>query len=290
MSKVYGYVQERIIEALEKAIKDGGTVPWKKPWNSNGFVNYVTRRPYRGINILLLPEAGEYITWKQIQDIREKNPEVKLKKNYKQHMVVFWRFPDKKEEDSDDVISLDTDKKKPIFLYHIVYNINDVEGIESKFSVGNEHNPIVEAENVISNYNEVTIQISKGSDNAYYSPLKDYISVPDKSQYKNIAEYYSTLFHEMVHSTGHKSRLNRFSTNEQHCFGSESYSKEELVAEIGANMLMSQTGIDDTEYQTNSISYLHGWLKAIKEDVSLIVSAAQKAQKAADYILKVNTN
>lgn len=320
MNKVYEYVQERIIKALEEAIKEGGTAPWKKPWKGYGFVNYVTRKPYRGINLILLPEPGEYITFNQIQEIRKKNPEVKLKKGCKKHMVVFWSFPNNKKTVKEEKISEITEeiedieeivdeedikvtevtpvtpvnnskknKKKPIFRYYWVYNINDVEGLESKFKFNNEHNPIDDAEKIINNY-DIELKINKGSDRAFYSPEFDFISVPDKSQYKNIAEYYCTIFHEMVHSTGHKSRLNRFTSLEEYSFASETYSKEELIAEIGANMLMLYAGIENTACQQNSISYLYGWLKAIKEDVTLIISAAQKAQKAADYILNYKSN
>lgn len=289
MSKVYNYVQETIIKRLEEAIENGGTAPWRKPWKGINFVNYVTRKPYRGINLLLLPEPGEYITFNQISKLREKDSGIKLRKGCKKHMVVFWSFNQskkKKEEDGEEVVVIN---QAPIFRYYSVYNIKDVEGLESKFDgMDNEHESIEKAEKVIDNYgkeNGIDINIIKGSDRAFYNIVKDFVSVPDKSQYKNIAEYYSTMFHEIVHSTGHPKRLKRFTENESHIFGSESYSKEELVAEIGANMLLGTLGIEHEEAQENSIAYLRSWLRAIKDDVKFIVSASQKAQKAVDYIL-----
>lgn len=295
MSKVYNYVQETIIKRLEEAIENGGCAPWRKPWKGKTFVNYVTRKPYRGINQILLPEPGEYITFNQITKLREKNPDIKLKAGCKKHMVVFWSFnqtkKDKKEEEGEEILKTYT---APIFRYYNVYNIEDVEGLESKFvGMNNDHEPIEEAEKVIDNYKKqanIDIRFPQGTDRAYYSISGDYISVPDKGQYKEVAEYYSTLFHEIVHSTGHPNRLKRFKPEESHIFGSETYSKEELVAEIGANMLMGVVGIECEEAQTNSIAYLKSWLSVIKNDMKFIVSASQKAQKAVDYILGESFN
>lgn len=118
---------------------------------------------------------------------------------------------------------------------------------------------------------------------AYYSPALDEVVVPELCQFRNKAEYYSALFHELTHSTGASSRLDRFKGASK--FGSGVYSKEELIAEIGASLLCAHCGIDNSEAADNSVAYLRSWLKALRDDVTLIVSAAAKAQKAADFIL-----
>lgn len=293
MSKVYTYVQEAIINRLEEAIANGGTAPWKKPWKGINFVNYVTRSKYRGINLLLLPEPGEYITFNQIKKLSEKNPDIKLKKGSKGNMVVFWSFNSSKKktnDDGEDVLI----KYAPIFKYYNVFNIRDVEGLESKFDgMENEHEPIEEAERILADYSKrenIEFRTESGSDRAFYSITGDYVSTPDKAQFKNVEEYYSTKFHEAVHSTGSQKRLKRFIEGDSHMFGSEIYSKEELVAEIGANMLMGILGIETEESVNNNVSYLYNWLSVIKKDIKLIVSASQQAQKAVDLILGESFN
>ena len=106
-----------------------------------------------------------------------------------------------------------------------------------------------------------------------------------KEQYKAINEYYSTTFHELTHSTGHKNRLNRLQTGAVAAFGGEEYSKEELVAEIGSASLMNMLGIETTKTFRNSAAYIQSWLKVLKNDNKFIVSAASKAEKAVNYIL-----
>ncbi|WP_345806566.1 ArdC family protein [Bacillus subtilis] len=281
MSKVYDYVQDRIIRALEEAIENGGPAPWRKPWKGGMPKNYITKIPYRGINLLLL-EGGSYLTFKQIQELQKKNPEVKLKKGSKSHKIYFWK-PIERGEDEES----EEDRPNFIFRYYNVFHASDVDGIADHDTADFINDPIESAEKVVSAYREeCQINIKVGSDRAYYSPPFDSITVPSINQYKNVTEYYATVFHEMIHSTGHVTRLKRFDDDPgQTIFGSESYSKEELVAEIGANMILSMLGIEDQNQQKNSVSYLHNWLCRIKEDRGLIISASQHAQKASDFIL-----
>ncbi|PJI10245.1 MULTISPECIES: ArdC family protein [Clostridium] len=296
MNKVYEYVQENIINQLKEAIKNGTETPWQKPWVGIGRPkNYVTQKPYRGINLLLLPFAGEYITFKQIKNVQNKHPEVHLKKGSKSYMVVFWKFQDKDKADEDDVV-IDEDESKnnykpPVFRYYKIYHISDVEGLKLHDNIIQNINVSLhgEAENLIDEYsNAVCINKCLGSDRAYYSAAMDTINIPDIRQFKSEEEFYSTVFHEMIHSTGAKKRLGRFDENaNQFQFGSESYSKEELVAEIGASMLMSQFSIATKASNKNSVAYLQSWLKAIENDVTLITFAAQQSEKAVDYINKI---
>lgn len=121
------------------------------------------------------------------------------------------------------------------------------------------------------------------SDRAYYSPAQDTIVVPEICQFNDLAEFYSTAYHEAVHSTGHPTRLNRITDIAR--FGSETYSKEELVAELGASYLINAAGLETPSSFGNSAAYIKGWLTALKDDKRFIVSAAGKAEKAVGYIL-----
>jgi antirestriction protein ArdC len=269
MSNVYEIVTDRIIKELEK-----GVIPWRKPWVNNGSVNWVTQKAYRGINSMLL-EAGEYATFKQITDAGGK-----VKKGAKSEMVVFWKMNEYENAEGET-------SKIPFLRYYNVFNIaTQVEGLESRRNVESfDHDPIESGENVLKQYMDAPdLRFAPGR--AFYAPALDYVSVPTLKDYPNPHEYYSVLFHEMVHSTGHKSRLNRTGIIAMAGFGSETYSKEELVAEMGAAMLCGVAKIDNHTIE-NSASYIASWLRKLKDDNKLIVQAAGQAQKAADYILGV---
>ena len=150
-----------------------------------------------------------------------------------------------------------------------------------------EVEPIVDADNIIINYvtREVINFNEQASNEAYYSPSRDTVVVPMKEQYQHINEYYSTTFHELVHSTGHKNRLNRLETTAVASFGSETYSKEELVAEIGSATILSALEIETKRTFTNSVAYIQNWLNVLKNDNHFIISASSQAEKAVDYIL-----
>lgn len=269
---IYEIVTNKIIEKLEK-----GTIPWRKPFVERRPVNWLTQKPYRGINLLLL-DGGEYATFKQIKEHGGK-----VKKGEKSHIAVFFKWIEK-ETERDGEIEIE---KIPLLRYYRVFEINtQCEGLESKRKNDVfDHNPIEEAERIVQSYPNAP-KITHVSGEAYYSPLEDRVNVPDKRDFERVEDYYSVLFHELTHSTGHSSRLNRkgITTLVNNPFGSETYSKEELVAEIGASMLCGVVGID---YLTidNSTAYIQGWLKALKNDKRLIISASQQAQKACDYIL-----
>jgi len=267
MSKVYDYVLEAIVKRLEE-----GDIPWKQPWHTSPSINYITRKPYRGINKLLLPTGGEYLSFKQLTAKKGI-----LKKKSKAHMVVFYS-PYEKEIDG---------KIEKLFTlrYYNVYNLNDVEGIESKLEI-HEHNTIEEAETLLQNFSDKP-QIEFSGDRAFYNAATDYIRIPELNKFDNPELYYATLFHELTHSTGHLNRLNRKTVSECDGFGGQRYSKEELIAEIGAAMLCGTVGIESMTIE-NQTAYIQNWIKALQADKRLIIHAAGAAQKAADYILKVN--
>lgn len=275
-SKVYDYVTEKIISQLES-----GVIPWHKPWVGTTAINYVTRKPYRGINSLML-EPGEYLSFKQIKERGGS-----IKKGAKAHMVVFYKIYKKMIEGAE---SEGEGELKKFFLlrYYNVYQLKDVEGIESKLQTF-EHNPIEEAEKIVLEYVGGPKIVNLDLDSAYYSPSRDIINMPLKEQFKDSEKYYSTLFHEMIHSTGHIKRLGRFAGNAARAaFGGETYSKEELTAEMGAAMLCNISGIDNT-FEQNA-AYIKSWLKVLKNDNKFVVQAAGLAQKACDHILGITYN
>jgi antirestriction protein ArdC len=126
--------------------------------------------------------------------------------------------------------------------------------------------------------------IKHGMTQAFYSPANDTIGMPERARFDSEDGYHATLFHELVHSTGHEKRLNRASITERNGFGSNPYCKEELIAELGSAFLCGHAGIVDRTID-GSAAYVEGWLKQLKQDKTLIVSAAAQAQKAADFIL-----
>ncbi|WP_027365101.1 ArdC family protein [Desulfotruncus alcoholivorax] len=268
MATVYQIVTNEIIKKLE-----AGTIPWRKPWRDPGAVNWKTQKPYRGINAILL-DPGEYLTFKQVQEAGGK-----VKKGAKSHIVVFWKWLETENKETGEL------EKIPFLRYYRVFELSQTEGLKSrrKDTEVFNHNPIEAAEKIIEGYQSRPL-ITFAPGKAFYSPITDSISVPALSDYQKPEEYYSTLFHEAIHSTGHKTRLNRATLTEMAAFGSETYSKEELVAEIGAAMLCGTAGIENKTLE-NSAAYIQSWLRVLKKDSRMVVLAAGQAQKAADYIL-----
>ena len=196
-------------------------------------------------------------------------------------LVVFWRWIEQEDEDTKEM------KKIPLLRYYNVFHIDQCEGLEAKYVKGMPcvAKPQEAAEEVIDGYvarSGLTFRHHEG-DRAYYTPSTDTVTLPLMDQFESVAEYYSTAFHELTHSTGHASRLNRLS--KVVCFGSEEYSKEELVAEIGAATLVTRTGFETESSFSNSVSYIQSWLKALQNDKRMIVSAAGRAEKAVMMIL-----
>jgi antirestriction protein ArdC len=159
-------------------------------------------------------------------------------------------------------------EKSEIIVFWKIYPIEEAERIKEEYKT-REH---IEIREIVSN-------------KAFYSPSGDYIQVPCKEQYTAIEEFYSTLFHEMVHSTGHKTRLDRLETGSNAHFGSETYSKEELTAELGSASLLNMLGIETPKTFRNSSAYIQSWLQVLRNDCKFIVSASSKAEKAVNYIL-----
>ena len=293
-NNVYQMVTDRIVAQLEQ-----GLIPWHKPWTGvgiedGGAVNYVSRKPYSMLNQMLLGREGEYLTFKQIKERGGS-----IKKGAKAGVVVFFttttytKREEVQEDGSTETVSVMKEHLMPVLKYYNVFHIDDCEGIESKIKVeedaGPKISPIDSAEKVLNGYvereKELQFRNNIPTDRAYYSPTLDLISVPMLSQYEIAEEYYSTTFHEAVHSTMPENRCNRKSEQKLAAFGSEDYSREELVAEIGSAMLCNNVGIDCEKAFKNSVAYIQGWLKKLKNDNRMIVWAASRAEKAAKYIL-----
>lgn len=287
-NKVYQMVTDRIIEQMQN-----GIIPWHKPWHMTGSaeemaINYVTRRPYSLVNQWLLLEPGEYLTFKQVTALGGK-----VKKGSKSRFVVFFTkvaYTVKNERTGED-----EERSYPLLRYYNVFRLADCEGIQSKIEKP-EAGAVVElplcdeADAAISDYvfsqPTLSFQNDKPSDRAYYSPADDKVVVPMRSQFDEMAEYYSTAFHELTHSTLTESRCNRKQDGAgASFFGSKAYSREELVAEMGAAMLCSNFGIDCEKAFKNSVAYLQSWVRELKNDAKAIVVAAGKAEKAVRYIL-----
>ena len=289
---VYQMVTDRIIEQINK-----GIVPWHKPWHFAGnastsedvAINYVSRKPYSLLNQWLLMEPGEYITFTQIKGLGGN-----LKKGAKSRFVVFFTKATYKKIDPET--NEEKEETYPLLRYYNVYRLADTEGIKSKLPAPGEAPEIVEtpamsdeADAAIAAYIAsqagLTFQNDKPSDRAYYSLHDDKVVVPMRSQFTEMAEYYSTAFHELTHSTLTEGRCNRRQVGEVAFFGSKSYSREELVAEMGAAMLCSNFGVDTDKAFCNSVAYLQSWVANLKNDPKAIVVAASRAEKAARYIL-----
>ena len=271
---VYEMVTDRVISALES-----GNIPWEKPWGGcrSGAYNFITRKSYSLMNQMLLKHRGAYGTFKQWT---EKGG--KIRKGEKSEIVVFWKFQIVEEENEDGEKE---EKKIPILKYYNVFHISQVEGVTVKEEELPEVKPIESAEKIKREYVEREhIRILEYTTNeAFYSPAGDFIQVPERGQYRDANEFYSTLYHEMVHSTGHKSRLNRLERDAH--FGNEIYSKEELVAELGAAFVMNLLGIETKKTFRNSTAYIQNWIQVLKNDPRFVVSAAGKAEKAVHYIM-----
>ena len=269
---IYKEVTDRIMAQLEN-----GIIPWQKPWIASGnAISHVTGHSYSLLNQMLLGRPGEYVTFAQCQ--KEGG---KVKKGEKSSMVVFWKFIEQEDEETHEK------KQVPFLRYFNVFHIDQCEGLKAKHQqeLPNTANADEAADNIISDYLKregVKLQHQEG-DRAFYSPSSDSITLPLLAQFAETAEYYSTAFHELIHSTGHASRLNRL--EKIAFFGTEAYSKEELVAEIGAATLVNAAGLETANSFRNSAAYVQNWLKVLSDDKRFIVSAAGKAEKAVTLIL-----
>lgn len=266
--KVAEIVTSQIVKYLEK-----GEVPWKQPWVGIRPQNFVSKREYSGINFLLLSLQGYkkpyFLTFNQVNKLGGK-----IKKGSKGTLVIYTDTFEVEDEDEEEK------KQIPFIRYYKVFNIEQCEGIDVPELFNHKRKP--DYEEVLKTY-EGKPKITEGG-RAFYNPKEDRVVLPSLNRFRKAEDYYSTMYHELVHSTGLESRLNRFTAKETSIFGSESYSKEELIAELGSAFLCARYRIDNRQIK-QSAGYIQSWLKVLKGNPTMIISAASKAQKAVDFMV-----
>ena len=275
---------EIITQEFLKVLETEKVLPWKKPWKLFGHQNLFSKTHYRGFNRLITsisPFSTPY--WGTFRQIS--NAGGSVKEGEHGTIVCYYNRIDKKDKDGE------IEDSYWLLKYYRIFNLEQTEGIEIPKI---ELYPTSKNEDIDRDIAAYAVRAKlvineKLSDRAYYSPHEDSITVPAVGQFTEMGEFYSTYFHELIHSTGHWDRLARFQKTDINIFGSDSYGKEELVAELGSAFLRGYYGIL-LDSQENSAGYIQGWIKAIKGDASLIIHAAGAAQKAYDYYFGGNEN
>lgn len=287
MTNSYQEITDSIIAMLSE-----GTVPWRKPWNSAGSAptSLATGKAYRGINNMILGITAmmqEYSspywgTYKQIQ-----GREAQVRKGEKSTQVILWKPFTKKEKDD---AGNETEGTGFMLRTFRVFNADqcDWQGEKPGTPELVDHDPIATAEAIAKAYlANGGPSFSHGGDRAFYSPSQDAVRMPEMGTFHTPEGYYSTLFHELTHSTGHASRLKRDGVTEGHRFGDADYSREELIAEMGSAFLCNATGVAPDETLANSVAYIKSWMKALQDDPKMVIWASGRAQKASDLIMGI---
>ena len=286
---VFKVYTDQMINNIKQAIEDGTGAPWHKPWTGVGgdHQNAITGHVYQGMNPFFLDILGghlyedyRWLTYNQAKKVGGTLKDGEYHKSIALLKPIIIERKEDKNKPKDEVITF------PIFRYYRVWNVEQWEGLEIEPLVkpdAKEFVPVEEAEKIVSAMSDRPEIFNNGKNRAYYRMKEDTIHLPDKSGFDKGNEYYSTLFHEIGHSTGHQSRVGRKGIENFDHFGSGQYAKEELVAEFVSAILCRQAGIDNT--RENSEAYLKSWIGKLKNDEKLLVSASSQAHKAVKYIL-----
>jgi antirestriction protein ArdC len=274
---IHAAITERFIEQLRD-----GCVPWQRPWRS--VQNIISRKAYRGINSLTLGStpfgSPFWMTFRQAHELGGH-----IRKGERSTPVIYYKFLEKRNVNGQQVF---TAKGKPAYVPFIrwsnVFNLDQTEGVKAPdLPVSAVTVPAQgRAEALVQQAN--LCPIHKEGFAAVYSPRDDLIRMPPPGLFRSSEEYFHTLFHEMTHATGHGSRLDREGVTNPIKFGSERYSKEELIAELGAAFLSNEAGILDQLVFENSAAYLDSWIKKLEDDHTLLISAASHAQRSFDWV------
>ena len=282
---IYETITERVIELLEK-----GVIPWHKPWNGehNAPRSLISKKTYRGINSMLTGCSGYmspyWITYKQA-----KAKGGSVKRGEKGTPCIFWQWIEKSDPETGEK------EKYPILKHYTIFNVAQCDGIDAPpVDIMLDVAPIEKIDICESIVRDMPRRpdVRSGLNRAFYSQTEDFIGMPDRDVFASSSDYYGTLFHEMAHSTKHPLRLNRrgfFGGDGIAAFGGKTYAAEELVAEFCATFLCGFSGIE-TATIDNSAAYIKSWIKTLRDDSKLLITAAGKGQKAADYILGVKDN
>ena len=286
MSKdIYEIITTRFIDQLKR-----GTVPWQKPWM--GVQNIVSKKPYRGINALILGgsdfQSPYWLTFKQAHDLGGK-----VKKGEKATPVIYYKLFEKRDDHGNLVLgSNGRPTRIPFIRWSNAFNLDQTEGIsppaQNQAVTQNPLHPLEKAAKIVEKAK--TCPIYHTGFAAVYSPREDVIRMPAQKTFRSPEAYYQTLFHEMTHSTGHASRLDREGVTLPIKFGSERYSKEELIAELGASFLSNEAGILNQVQFDNSAAYLGSWIEKFENDPKMIFTASSQAQRSTDFILGIEQN
>jgi antirestriction protein ArdC len=286
MSAPYQIVTDAIIRQLEL-----GVCPWRKPWTTQFPKSLRSLREYRGLNVLMLASQGYaspyWLTFNQAKQLGGH-----VRQGEHSTLVTFWKRSPYKVKDKET--GEDETRNGFLLRYYRVFNLCQTEGIAEKLGLSvtaetdSNRVPSIEAcEKIVA---EMRLAPKREQSNAaWYRPLTDTVGMPNRDTFHSSEEFYSTLFHELAHSTGHPSRVGRDGIENVNSFASESYSKEELIAEMSSAFLCGVAGISPAVIQ-NSASYLQSWISRLRGDARLLISAASHAQKAADYILNRKPN
>jgi antirestriction protein ArdC len=311
--------QDQIIQAVNDKVIDGlkdKGLSWFRPWKSgeeNQPMNRVSRKHYKGFNIFLLNaemirhnySSNQWLTYKQCA---EKGGQVS--RGSKSTDVYFWKIgyfdaKTKRYLSDKDVKSVNLSEKITIngtvqarykktfsVRYYKVFNVDQCEGIdaiefEPSINASFTSNEMVDSivDGYISRSNPLILNVSKTSNQAYYSPSNDLVVMPKQDSFVDSDSYYKTLFHELAHSTGHQRRLNRKGIAEVNYFGSESYAQEELVAEISSMYLTGLCDLNPQDSHSNSQAYINGWVKKFEDEAKECFYAMQQATKCSSLIL-----
>lgn len=281
-------IKDTIVDNVIAQMEEG-IIPWNKPYSGCRAMNHKTKKYYRGINYILLQD-GEFLTFNQIKELGGK-----VKKGAKSSIIIKYVEGTTTKTMTNVKTGIEEDVEvdyRTIRKYNVFNVYTQVEGIQPHFSIHHEKREtdtdLNLAQDIVLNYLQRTGVVLKEGNAAFYSPSLDRIEVLPVEHFINEEHYYSTLYHEMIHSTGLKNRLNRGTLGKK----GNKYSFEELVAEIGASMLSSISRINPPTIEKNTIAYLQFWIGELKNDKNLLFKAAAAAQKAVDYILEgleVNT-
>jgi len=282
---IYQVIAGRFIAQLEK-----GTVPWQRPWLSPQ--NIVSMNPYHGANVFTLAceerESPFWLTYRQASELGGN-----VRKGEKSTPVIYWKMLEK--TDGNGVVLVNANGRPdsiPFVRWSNVFNLEQTQGINepllSKEPV--EQTALEKAQAILDNADCCEIRHNSQAGRAVYIPLQDAIEVPSIKRFPDKSNFFHTVFHELVHSTGKSTRLNREGITDKIEQGSEKYAKEELIAELGASFLSNEAGIlGDVQFK-NSASYLKSWIQKLKDDPKMIVAACSAAQKACKYVMGEREN
>lgn len=296
---VYEQITNKILDKIKEAEEKGKAFHWIKPWTGGARlpVSYTSQKPYTGINFVTL-DAGEYITYKAFCDFKktlseEEAEKVHIKKGCHKVPIYYFGSMEKKDEDGNVIMEIKNGKKVPklfwFMKYYTAFHMEDIEGLKShypaeKFDYTPDENMKILDNSILAYAKEekLSIDIVEDGRRCFYSPSSHMVCVPQQSGFKSQYSYYSAILHELIHSTS--KGLNRESGT---FFGSQAYCKEELVAQLGSQMLLNYFGIvpEKEDEVMNDIAYIKGWADYLKDNKTEIVKAGCLAQNAVEYFI-----